>query len=155
MTGQVCVDQQQPIYHILEISVLQNPEEQMLHILLLPAATLIVFSWPIRCTWNIWACSKHNPRFACIDRNPTSVKSLAARSGTQTLVPSGSTSRLCTGLMPMSQRSSATMCTRGHLHSRKMGTMRQAPSRAARFQRRALRPTAPRGAWRIAYKSKR
>lgn len=154
MTGQVCVDQQQPIYHILEISVLQNPVEQMLHILLLPAVMLIVFSWPIRCTWNIWPCSKYNPRFACIDRNPTSVKSLAAQSGTRTLAPSGNTSRPCTGPMPTSRRSSAMMFTRGHLHSRKMGTMRQAPSRAARFQRTAPRPTAPRGAWRIAYKSK-
>lgn len=148
------MDQQQPIYHILQISVLQNPVEQMPHILLLPAAVLVC-SWPIHCTWSIWACSKHNPRFACVDRNPMSVKSLAARSGTQIRVLSGNTSRPCTGLMPTSQRSSAMTFTRGHLRSRKMGTMRRAPSRAARFQRRALRPTAPRGAWRIAYKSKR
>lgn len=154
MIGQLCVDQQQPIYHILEITVLQNSVEQMLHILLLPDAMLIVFSWLIHCTWNIWICSKYNPRFACIDRNPTSVKSLAARSGTQTPVPSGNTSRPCTGLMPTSRRSSATIFTPDHLRSRKMGTMRQAPSRAARFQMRAPRPTAPRGAWRIAYKSK-
>lgn len=155
MTGQVCVDQQQPIYHIFHISVSQSPVEQMLHILLLPAAMLIVFSWPIHCTWNIWAYSKYNPGFVCTDRNPTSVKSLAAQSGTRTPVPSGNTSRRCTGLMLTSRRSSAMTFTRGHLYSRKMGTMRQAPSRAARCQRRAPRPTAPRGAWRIAYKSKR
>lgn len=155
MTARVCMDHQQPIYHILEILVLQNPVEQMLHILLLPAAMLTVYSWPIQCTWNIWTYSKYNTISACICRNPTSVKSLAAQRGTQTLVPSGNTSRPYTGLMPTSRRSSAMTFTQGHLLSRKMGTMRQAPSKAARFQRRAPRPTAPRGAWRIAYKSKR
>lgn len=154
MTSQGCVDQQQPIYHIFHISVLQSPVEQMLHILMLPAATLIVFSWPTHCTWNIWAYSKYNPRLACIDRNPMSVKSLAARRGTRTPAPSENTSRPCTGLMLMSRRSSATTFTRGHQLSRKMGTMRQAPSRAARCQRRPPRPTALRGAWRIACKSK-
>lgn len=155
MTGQVYVDQQQPIYHIRSILVLDNPMEQMPHILLLPAAIFTIFSWPVQCTWNIWACSKYNAISAFIYRNPMSVKSLAAQRGTQTLVPSGSMSRLYTDLMPTSQRNSATMCTQGHLRSRKMGTMRQAPSRAVRCQRRAPRPTVPRGAWRIAYKWRR
>lgn len=155
MTSQVCVDQQQPIYHIFHISVLQSPVEQMLHILLLPAAMLIVIFWPIRCTWNIWAYSKYNPGFACIARNRTSVRSLAAQSATRTPAPSGNTSRRCTGPMLTSPRSSAMTFTRGHLPSRRTGTTRRAPSRAARAQRRAPRPTAPQGAWRTAYKSKR
>lgn len=155
MTGQVCVDQQQPIDHIWSILVLEIPVEQMPHILLLPAAIFTIFSWPIQCTWNIGACSKYNTISAFIYRNPMSVKSLAAQRGTQTLVPSGNTSRPYTDLMPMSQRNSATMSTQGRLRSRKMGTTRRAPSRAVRCQRRAPRPTVPRGAWRIAYKSKR
>lgn len=44
MTGQVCVDQQQPIDHIWSILVLENPVEQMPHILLLPAAIFTIFS---------------------------------------------------------------------------------------------------------------
>lgn len=91
---------------------------------------------------------------ASLPRNPTSVRSQAALSDTQTPALSGNMSKQCMARMLMSPRSSAMTCTSVPHCSRRTGTMKPAPSLAAGAQRRVLRPAAPARLWRTVCTSK-